>query len=410
MADGEEVRLMRWEARLVAFAAACSLVGVVSLGGDRALAASPTQITESSAVNTVADAINTFGSQAYPSSFAGMQAVNAQNITIYLASRDLDFLTRVSESVGRDIQVKYVFVHHSLKQLLAVEQDIAIRDQAALKRDGVNVAMVTPDFARNWVAITLVTPARTIHDYVARAQTILQARYGAPMVFVKPSTMLPATTTGRFNDSAPYYGGDQIGRTETGGNFCTSGFAVFNPHTKTSGVLTAGHCFATGATVVISCDTGSCSGSGNLVGKVGTRLYPPLGGDHDIEFVSGNSIGAVWGGSPTSPKVFDVAGTVEPALGTDMTIDGAVTGERQGQLVTEYDTCAVFDTGWTACDLGGATGSSPPCQGGDSGGPAYVHSGSTVEAAGTINGVNGDTCLFTDAIVAEQDLGVNIDT
>jgi hypothetical protein len=57
-------------------------------------------------------------------------------------------------------------------------------------------------------------------------------------------TMLPTTeATYRYDDSSPFWGGDQIGASGQGG--CSSGFAEYSSVDKTDGVLTAGHCFKT---------------------------------------------------------------------------------------------------------------------------------------------------------------------
>ena len=120
-----------------ALGVACSLLGMASLGGDTGFASSPRSFTEDSPVTNVADVINTIGTQMYSASFAGVRVDDGRDLTVFLAGQDLVFLGRVNATAGSQIHVNYVVVRHSLQQLIALEQDIAIRDRDVLIRDGV---------------------------------------------------------------------------------------------------------------------------------------------------------------------------------------------------------------------------------------------------------------------------------
>jgi hypothetical protein len=395
-----------------ALGVACSVLMMASLGGDTGLASSSRQFTEVSPVNNVADVINTIGTQTYLSSFAGVRVDDSRNITVFLASQNSGFLSRIKATAGSQIHVNYVVAHHSLQQLIALEQDIAIRDRDVLMHDGVNVGAVFPDVSSNGLVVTLLTPSSSlpVSRDVASARGILQSRYGNSMLTVSNSTMLPSTSVTRYNDSPPFYGGDQI---TYGGYGCTSGFSVYSSSLKKDGVLAAGHCFPTGASVRINCvsPAPSCAYCCDTVGPVGPRWYPPNGVEYDAEVIWASSVGWVWGGSPSSPILRMVYGTLDPVEGTYMSIDGSYTGERTGLLVTEFTGCVEVTYGSTAypvCGVGSASGSSPPCKGGDSGGPAYVPSGSSVKASGIIISVLGNTCYFTEILVAESKLGVTV--
>lgn len=395
-----------------ALGVACSLLGMASLGGDTGFASSPRSFTEDSPVTNVADVINTIGTQMYSASFAGVRVDDGRDLTVFLAGQDLVFLGRVNATAGSQIHVNYVVVRHSLQQLIALEQDIAIRDRDVLIRDGVNVGSVFPDVPSNGLVATLLTPSSSLpgRSYVASARGILQSRYGSVLT-VSNTTMLPSTSVTRYNDTPPFYGGDQIA---SGGAVCTSGISVYSSSLKKDGILAAGHCFPKGASVSISCysPAPSCIYCCDAVGPVGQRFYPPAGSEYDAEVIWGSSVGWVWGGSPTSPVIYKVSGAVDPVDGTDMTIDGSSTGERTGQLVTEYSGCVSITYGssgtYAVCGVGQATGSSPPCKPGDSGGPAYVHSGSSVEAAGIIIAAGGNSCVFTEILAAQGLLGVTV--
>lgn len=398
---------MRRLIQVAALGVTCALVGMSTLGGDAALASSSGAFTEASPVNNVADAINTIGTQTYPSAFAGVRVDASRDLTVFLAGENRKFLARVVAIAGNQIHVNYVFVRHSLQQLVALEHNVAIRDRGALLHEGVNVVSVYPDVSSNGLLVTLLTPSPSVRvsSYVASARGILQSRYGSVLT-VSNSTMLPSTPVDRYDDSPPFYGGDQI---NVGNEYCTSGFSVYSPSQNKDGILTAGHCFATGASVRIGCATPapSCSGCCDTVGPVGPRYYPQGGSEYDAELIWASSFGYVWGGSPSSPILRSVSGALDPVEGTYMSLDGAYTGERTGLLVTEYSGC-VLENNYPVCGVGSATGSSPPCKGGDSGGPAYVPTGSTVQASGIIISVEGDTCYFTEILAAQGFFGVSV--
>jgi len=66
----------------------------------------------------------------------------------------------------------------------------------------------------------------------------------------------------------------------------------------------------------------------------------------------------------------------------------AVVGGARGDEEVYYSGVGTYPV----CGMTGAARSSPPCQHGDSGGPAFVRSGYYVYAVGTIVGVAGNTC------------------
>jgi hypothetical protein len=83
-----------------------------------------------------------------------------------------------------------------------------------------------------------------------------------------------------------------------------------------------------------------------------------------------------------------------------MSPDGAATGRCDGLQVTGSQGCVLVtyrEGKYSVCHVGAAAGSSPPCVGGDSGGPAFVSTTGGVNAAGTIVSFEGNTCYFQDA-------------
>jgi hypothetical protein len=116
------------------------------------------------------------------------------------------------------------------------------------------------------------------------------------------------------------------------------------------------------------------------VGRISTQFFPRS--KMDVASVNrGPFFGSVWGNGSTN---YGVVGTTFPGRGFRLTADGRVSGEVR--LVTVENTNNTINIqGFPIIDL---TVASKPgatvCQPGDSGGPWYVHIGSTgrVDAAG----------------------------
>lgn len=392
--------------RRVLPAAALSLAAAATLAGNSTYAAArPT--AQTSNADLVAARIHTMAFMTFPSSYGGLRIDDASDITVFVSKADSTLMSHANGlAVGGQLHVRYVPVRHSFQELTNLEEQMVTTDQPTLSRDGVTVVDVHPDVASNRLLVTLLTPAAPDAKYIARAQRVLDSLYGADLVTVNKTTMLPPNAAYRYDDFAPFWGGDQIGASGYG-NY-TSGFSVYSSVFNTNAVLTAGHCWPTSATVYIDCVTppqavycGSHGyGFGNQIGNVIGRAYPPSGGLEDYEIIGASSAADVWGGTYAGQTVLTVKGVQDPPVGTYMSLDGSVTGEVGNLQVTESQGCVLvnYPQGqYSVCHVGSATGSSAPCTGGDSGGPAYIPVTGGVNALGTIISVSGNTCWFQDA-------------
>lgn len=133
------------------------------------------------------------------------------------------------------------------------------------------------------------------------------------------------------------------------------------------------------------------------MGSTSTSYFLNSGHD-DFQTIGTSTQGYVWG---NGGSWYPVLGQVVPAVGSDITFDGSVTGEVRGVHVDKVGICTTFGLdyppwGEEVCNLIQATGSSPICASGDSGGPVDQHtsgaSDSPVDAVGTIIGFSGNTC------------------
>lgn len=214
--------------------------------------------------------------------------------------------------------------------------------------------------------------------YSAAAAHAHQARYGAGVV-VQPGSQAPLHAAGRFDDYAPYFGGDRI---ELPGGFsCTSGPKVFGNKSGTGYMLTAGHCAAKGAAVRTY--------SGRLMGHVTNRRLCNY--CIDGETVSGSYAPSFWvGGTHSSSKVWEDYGR-PPVKGHRLTTDGSYTGEVRKNLVTNANmtvrVCETSTNCWYeryAFQVKNTAGHRA-CQRGDSGSPIYTYEGSTNKVI--VNGI-----------------------
>ena len=260
-----------------------------------------------------------------------------------------------------------------------------------------------PDPASDSVKITLDTPtasdlsafsATTGTSVTAAAYTTavggyLTKAYG-PNVTVSATTTAPLTQYNRYDDYSPFWGGDEIYRNVTGGEvICTGGFSIKGNSSGNDFMLTAGHC-GNGSTWY-------ADGSNATMGNVSTGGLYYTNGGYDFETISTSDQGYVW---VNSSGYHNIEGVDIPAINTDMTFDGSITGEVPNVPVVANNSCAYFGT-WETCDLveGEAAAGTTVTQAGDSGGPAYVRQADGgAKATGTVVGGNGSNISFAERI------------
>jgi hypothetical protein len=259
---------------------------------------------------------------------------------------------------------------HSMRELTAVRDRVtteagwAAKAKPVLSEWYVNVATNTVD-----VGVTRVTPELT------RAA---QQRFGSVVRLHQAGR--PSVQT-RLADSVPWYGGARINMS-TGG-FCTTGFAVRQIGTATTGMITAGHCGVVGTVAT------------NNGVYLGTFVQRSNGQELDGALMTGSSYnGRVFGGAadPGTPR--RVTAELHPFNGEALCLSGSVTGENCAGIIQAQDICVTFTDGITRCHLGRITSSngSSLSTSGDSGGPAYqLRPDGTVWAYGLIIGGLGST-------------------
>lgn len=273
-------------------------------------------------------------------------------------------------------------------------------------------------------------------DYILRAQQVLNTRYGSGRFAVAAQTAPVGTVSGdRYNDSPPWWGGEQI-FDPMSSEGCSDGFAVLDPNGDEA-MMTADHCGPLYSYEFISSwqYTGGCYGpcQEEEVGQITWEWGPD--GSNTCEWselgcsdfatiqtqgITGGVQADVYNGGPGSSvnTGLPVLGDTFPGNGTEMTFDGAVSGQQADELVENNWTCqdlSGYSVGYAGVDMicgvgvieNGSNGSSvSACAPGDSGGPTYVREDGGTVAAGIVLGEGTynylPACYFQEWIAIEQ--------
>jgi len=238
--------------------------------------------------------------------------------------------------------------------------------------------------------VSSLTRMPTASTALKQAVSQLQLRTGGP-----------SDVYSRRDDIPNFYGGGGI---TSGGALCSSGYAVQNS-AGTRFMVTAGHCFANGASVTTE------SGANNY-GTVSNRRLPTVTGDAmDMELI-GNA--GYWGriftggeDSSTSARVV-AAGTAYVGF-TDYCHSGRTTGENCGHTANSITAQVCTQTGCKSPVIAFTGGTM--IQGGDSGSPFYVtDSAGGVWIRGHILATDGTTGYAEPYTTTSPTLGVTIVT
>jgi hypothetical protein len=274
----------------------------------------------------------------------------------------------VNDGSAKLWRVSYTNVANSLAKLQSIQASITTRMPWAQDAKPF-LADWYVDYAANVVAVgvTSISP---------RLASDVSAFGGLVRLSIQPRPS-PAD---RFTDSPPWWGGDQIHN--SGGTYCTAGFAVQQRSNGHWGMLTAGHCFSNSTTVYQS---------GSVMGTETWRVYG--GWNYDAAFVDTNSNGGsgpyVW---TCSNCYHGVDGWGGDFVGNTVCTDGAVNEQNCTAQITATNICVSYNDGQTLCfmDAAQSTNGSWIVQKGDSGGPVYYYDQSNgVVAIGTISGESG---------------------
>jgi hypothetical protein len=271
--------------------------------------------------------------------------------------------------------------------LRARHDEIAASLVAAQREGHMLVASVGPDAQSG-------TEVMRVVDLTAAKKAYLRERFGSDVdVQAASRADIPVlAASSRITDRAPWNGGDFISDRVTN---CTSGLPTHNGAGQQF-LVTAGHCFAAGATVwnyAPAIGLGAATSS-TRIGTVYSRDY--RAGRLDAELIPAAASSLTWvGGTATTTSRSFAGGAGPVAAGSNVCVSGAFEGEHCGLIVqsNRVDQCVNF---WDpaagayhlSCDVTQAIGPSAQSVGdGDSGGPVYQYFGSTPKAVGIITAI-----------------------
>jgi hypothetical protein len=260
------------------------------------------------------------------------------------------------------------------------------REAQLLGEQGVSVQGVGPALDGSGITVSVLVDSGTDIEH---ASTELHRRYGSIVGQVRGVERKASAddlffTGFRFNDYAPWYGGDRISSSVGG---CSTGFAaVMN---SAPAMLTAAHCGGVGTAFY---NGPRSTGTFNYMGS---SVYSNSGTDVNAIQVSSTS-NYINVGSTLSPTQLYIGSWASPVVGQYLCQSGSYTGEVCALRVV--DTAQYVCTGWflwwctswqgPLADVINAFGSGSYAAGhGDSGGPVYLRTGSSGIAVGLVHGV-----------------------
>jgi hypothetical protein len=238
---------------------------------------------------------------------------------------------------------------------------------------------------------SVVTSLTTTSGFsAAQAQALSSAE-------VRRSTITDRT---RRDDSAPFWGGAGL---LSGNGLCSAGYPVVD----SAGIrfmVTAGHCYADGATVTTE------SGA-RTFGVVSNRRLPTVSGHaEDMELIGGESYGTrIFTGDVDSSTSLPVVGAGSAVVGyTDYCHSGRTTGENCGHTATALDGQTCTATGCKSPVVVFTGGTSPA--GGDSGSPFYAKTSTSTWIRGHVISGDGTTSFVQGWPSVAAAYGVSIVT
>lgn len=177
----------------------------------------------------------------------------------------------------------------------------------------------------------------------------------------------------RKSDVPSYWGGAGV-TASVGSAWCSTGFTVQNS-AGTRFQVTAGHCFNNGQNTYTEL-------GGSWMGSVSGNGINDWWNRQDMELIGGSSYwGYIYTGGVDSSTGIAVVGAGDPVVGyADYCHSGRTTGENCGHTVNSVTAQVCTQTGCKSPVIAYTGGNM--IQGGDSGSPFYVKSGSSAWARG----------------------------
>ncbi len=275
----------------------------------------------------------------------------------------------------------------SRKEMLDASEQITQDAQLLGEQQHVGIEAVGPSIDGSGIVVTVFSTGAADLDKASKA---LHGKYGAIVADVNGAATKPSQSDQffagfRFNDYAPWYGGDRI---STSSLSCTTGFAaVYN---GLPAMLTASHCGGVG--------TGFWNGptSSNGWNFMGNVTYSNSSTDVASIQVSSYSNYINVGSNPQSPGQLLISGWASPVVGQYLCQSGSFTGEVCSLRVVDTGqyVCQSWFLWWCTswqgpiADVINAFGPANYSAGhGDSGGPVYLRMGSYGIAEGLVHAV-----------------------
>ncbi len=285
----------------------------------------------------------------------------------------------------QNVPVSYRRVPFSQTQLLATATDLRIK-ATMLRHRGIDLAAWGPDVATDTVLIHL-------RKFSAANARLLTDMYKSRVTVATSDT--PVEPASRSNDTAPWYGGDQINRS---GVYCTSWFSTYSGSSSYN--LTAGHC-GSGTWKVGSTTQGTSSG-----------VSWSEGGSTDAQKYAVSSNSPVVFGDPNAVIRVVKSVTTGQVPGTLLCTDGYADTEVCDVRINQTSV-SVYYNGKTIDNqvFAGQTGGHAAFTHGNSGAPVYQLVSGGVKAYGMLVATNGGSDsqgYYTPVSYITSRLGVSI--
>jgi hypothetical protein len=320
--------------------------------------------------------VEAYGRANLANSYGGIFLTNdASHIDVYLTRLDSETEQQMLQALSLPSgEVSFLLTPTTEAEQAAVQGRVTA-DYPSLRADGIDLVAWTPDVRTGDEDLTVIDPTE--------AQiTSLEQEYGPNVAVDAISPDAAPTLDDRYNDTPPWNGGDFI---SDGNADCTSGIPVHNPGGAYY-MLDASHCYSLGENIYNE-SAHIPLGTGNYMGFV-SNVAGGYGGI-DAELIAMSSSDLLYTGWTLNPARSAISGYTGSPAGEQVCDDGAFEGEYCGMVVSSGG-CAGFPNGDVFCHLLGATGTNSNDVGeGDSGGPVFTFSGSSLLVVGTITGGYG---------------------
>jgi hypothetical protein len=291
------------------------------------------------------------------------------------------------DSVPAGVKVDVHAAKFTREEMLDASAQITSDAQLLGEQQHVLVEAVGPTVDGSGIDVTVFSNGAADLD---RASKALKGKYGAIVGDVHGTAKTPSESDQfyagfRFNDYAPWYGGDRIANSSLS---CTTGFAaVYN---GLPAMLTAAHCGGVGTSFWNGPTT---TGGWNFLGNV---TYSNTNTDVASIQVSSYSNYINVGSNPQAPTQLLISGWQSPVVGQYLCQSGSFTGEVCGLRVVDTGQYVCLTkvlwwcTSWQGpiADVINYLGPGYYSAGhGDSGGPVYLRMGSYGIAEGLVHAV-----------------------